>query len=417
VDIFEILGLDDEARFNSNHAAAGSSTGGQFTSAGSGGGAVKAAQQKLGLKQTGHASPALIHQLQAAQALSPCGGKTAARESTMVLETRAAPTMPYGNVDYADPGYQADKQKRYPLDTEEHVRAAWSYINQSDNASRYSADDLAAVKKRIMAAGKKYGIEFEGDDEPDNDPDDMGRSARLAVCTRSYNFELREVSRNGRRLVGRVAVFNKRARIPDRGGDFDEETHPGFMDRSLNALGYPVMQFDHGKDPRTGTVPIGVYDDWDGNNRSGYDVAGDLFDNPVVEPIRQAIMGKAVKGMSWRMQVKSDKWERRKGEPDVRHILDADVPEAGPVVFPAYRDTTVSVRSILATFDEDEREELIRELRQQAGLATDLTGRPGTRSAGGGDHDDESWEDEASRTKRIRERIYRTQMLHTLPSD
>src|SRR6185437_2803811 len=40
---------------------------------------------------------------------------------------------PYGNVSYADPGYQSDKQKRYPIDTAAHVRAAWSYINQSKN--------------------------------------------------------------------------------------------------------------------------------------------------------------------------------------------------------------------------------------------------------------------------------------------
>ena len=65
---------------------------------------------------------------------------------------------PYGNVDYADPGYQADKKKRYPIDTKKHVKAALSYINQADNASKYSSADLAKIKAKINAAAKKFGI-------------------------------------------------------------------------------------------------------------------------------------------------------------------------------------------------------------------------------------------------------------------
>ncbi len=64
---------------------------------------------------------------------------------------------PYGDVTYADPGYQSDGQKRYPIDTEEHIRAAWSYINQAGNASKYSSENLARVKSRISAAMKRIG--------------------------------------------------------------------------------------------------------------------------------------------------------------------------------------------------------------------------------------------------------------------
>ena len=32
-------------------------------------------------------------------------------------------------IDYADPGYQADGKKRYPLDSEHHIRAAWAFIH------------------------------------------------------------------------------------------------------------------------------------------------------------------------------------------------------------------------------------------------------------------------------------------------
>jgi ATP-dependent protease ClpP protease subunit len=67
---------------------------------------------------------------------------------------------PYGDVEYADPGYQEDKQKRYPIDTEEHVRAAWSYINQEKNEQLYTYADLDKIKTKIKEAAKKFGIEI-----------------------------------------------------------------------------------------------------------------------------------------------------------------------------------------------------------------------------------------------------------------
>jgi HK97 family phage prohead protease len=194
-------------------------------------------------------------------------------------------------------------------------------------------------------------------------------------------------------------VFNKRTRIPDRNGDFEEMILPGFADRSLREHGYPVMQFDHGKDPRVGTVPIGRYDMFE-RSATGYEVEGELFDNAVVEPVRQAIAGKAIKGMSFRFQVSKngDKWERRTGGMDLRHVMDADVPEAGPVVFPAYRDTAVAVRSLWAALDLEEQDEL----RRLAGLSTDLTGVLSTRSGSRGDPDVKPGEGDTSANNRAR---------------
>lgn len=68
------------------------------------------------------------------------------------------PKKPYGEVEYADPGHQADGKKRYPIDTEDHVRAAWSYINQAKNAAKYGAADLKKVKARIKAAMRRLDI-------------------------------------------------------------------------------------------------------------------------------------------------------------------------------------------------------------------------------------------------------------------
>lgn len=68
---------------------------------------------------------------------------------------------PYGDVKYADPGYQEDGKKRYPIDTPDHVRAAWSYINQADNAGKYTPAQLKKIRARIKVAMKKIGAEVE----------------------------------------------------------------------------------------------------------------------------------------------------------------------------------------------------------------------------------------------------------------
>jgi hypothetical protein len=72
----------------------------------------------------------------------------------------ATPKKPYGNVTYADPGYQSDKKKRYPLDTETHIRAAWSYINMPKNAKKYTSSQLTSIKGKIRAAMKRVGAQL-----------------------------------------------------------------------------------------------------------------------------------------------------------------------------------------------------------------------------------------------------------------
>ena len=64
----------------------------------------------------------------------------------------------YGDVQFADP-----TNNKYPIDTPEHIRAAWSYINHKDNAAKYKADEVKTIKERIKRAAKKHDIEIEED--------------------------------------------------------------------------------------------------------------------------------------------------------------------------------------------------------------------------------------------------------------
>ena len=64
----------------------------------------------------------------------------------------------YGDVEFADP-----TNKKYPIDTAEHVCAAWSYIHHADNAAKYDADEVDTIKERIKRAAKKHGVDIDED--------------------------------------------------------------------------------------------------------------------------------------------------------------------------------------------------------------------------------------------------------------
>lgn len=64
----------------------------------------------------------------------------------------------YGDVQFADP-----TNNKYPIDSAEHVRAAWSYINHKDNAAKYDKDEVTAIKDRIKRAAKKFDVEISAD--------------------------------------------------------------------------------------------------------------------------------------------------------------------------------------------------------------------------------------------------------------
>jgi len=71
--------------------------------------------------------------------------KIAAREDVKPEEGEKE----YGDVKFAD-----EKNKKYPIDTEAHIRAAWNYINKPKNAGKYSAEDVKSIKGKIIAAWK-----------------------------------------------------------------------------------------------------------------------------------------------------------------------------------------------------------------------------------------------------------------------
>jgi HK97 family phage prohead protease len=208
---------------------------------------------------------------------------------------------------------------------------------------------------------------------------------------------------DGRTLEGYGAVFNSPTSIRGWEGDFLEEIAPGAFRKTLRER-TPVLQFDHGRDQRTGSVPIGSIEELK-EDTEGLFVRARLFDNPVVEPIRQAIEGKSITGMSFRFAVAEERWVDKDGKkvkdeelsellwrpgdrgPLKRTILRVDpLYELGPVVFPAYDNTSVGVRSLLAQLTPDEHRQMLRELAEELRThgGIDLT-EDGARSAAEGE--------------------------------
>lgn len=61
----------------------------------------------------------------------------------------------YGDVTYAD-----ETNKKYPLDTPEHVRAAIRYFGMPKNREKYSKDDMEKMMAKMRSMAKKMGVEM-----------------------------------------------------------------------------------------------------------------------------------------------------------------------------------------------------------------------------------------------------------------
>jgi hypothetical protein len=59
----------------------------------------------------------------------------------------------YGDALFADP-----TNKKYPIDTPGRIKAAWAYIHQPRNATKYTAVERRTIMSRIRKAAKKRSV-------------------------------------------------------------------------------------------------------------------------------------------------------------------------------------------------------------------------------------------------------------------
>lgn len=194
-----------------------------------------------------------------------------------------------------------------------------------------------------------------------------------AVLTRSVLSTLRAVDTgsgesDGLTFEGYGAVFDAPTRINSWEGFFDERIARGAFVKSLREQ-TPKFQFDHGHHPMIGSLPIGAVTDIYEDER-GLFVRARMAASQFWEPLREALTPVdqggtgAIDGMSFRFSVVRDSWVDRSGaavRPDeverilwnpnhergplMRTLHEVKIQEVGPVVWPAYPQTTGGLRT------------------------------------------------------------------------
>ncbi len=167
---------------------------------------------------------------------------------------------------------------------------------------------------------------------------------------------------DGLTLEGYAAVFNDPADIVDQHGSYRETIQRGAFTRTISHR-KPTLLFDHGNHPLIGTMPIGQIN-LIREDAKGLFIRARLSDNWLMQPVRDAVRDGAIHGMSIRADVVADDWSPNLTDRVVeRSVKELALKELGPVVFPAYENTSVSVRSrdiATALIDPDTRAEVAR---------------------------------------------------------
>ncbi len=166
---------------------------------------------------------------------------------------------------------------------------------------------------------------------------------KYAVREVTVPFDVKE--NDGLNFSGYAAVFDSPTVIHDYDGDFRETIKHGAFTHTLSRR-MPVLMFNHGSHPLIGDMPLGVISNAREDIKGLY-IEARLSDNWLISPVRDAVASGAISGMSFRFIVSDtgDSWNRDFTERTITSF--DDVPELGPVVFPAYEPTTASVRSVL----------------------------------------------------------------------
>jgi HK97 family phage prohead protease len=270
------------------------------------------------------------------------------------------PAKPYGDVTYADPGYQKDGVKRYPIDTAAHCKAAWSYINQASNAAKYSSENLAKIKARIRGAAKKFGIQI---------ADSQSNSAGLLAIDVVRDVYLPQEWRSADGgsdlglMSGHFSVFDAWYPVESKfEGRFLERVDRSAFDQTIaDDRDQMRVLFDHGFDPQIGNKVLGPIQTLEPDTRGAfYEVP--LFDTTYNRDLLPGLKA-GVYGASMRMRVHEDKWDDNPApsadNPDgitERTILRAGVMEFGAVTFPASPGASANVRSATDRFYDQLRQ-------------------------------------------------------------
>lgn len=211
-------------------------------------------------------------------------------------------------------------------------------------------------------------------------------------------------------LLGRFAVYDTWTEVNSVvEGHFMERTGEGTFRKTLSEKTPPII-FNHGWNPRFGTMPLAPTETIGEDQRGGF-YGGHLLDTSynrdLVPGLRAGLYGSSYRARPTRQDVvprpKPSDYNPR-GLPEVT-LREAALREVGPGMFPVYADTTATVRSetddyLLARFGITDPD-MLRSLVAQA---TVVPAAPPTVDAGVEPHPDEGRRAEPAIASRFRSR-------------
>ena len=211
-------------------------------------------------------------------------------------------------------------------------------------------------------------------------------------------------------LEGHFAVWNQWTEINSTWeGNFMERVSRTAFDKAVSE-NTPKVLFQHGQDPVIGDKPLGPIRELKPDDEGMY-YNVDLMDTSYNRDLKPGLQA-GLYGSSFRFSVVKEEFRRDakkgdhnpKGLPE-RTILEATLPEFGPVTFPAYANANASARMEMRSMTDDyilaesldqfiEHPETLRALLEQRGIE-----KPERAIALPTDGADDSHSDEGSRSE------------------
>ncbi len=144
----------------------------------------------------------------------------------------------------------------------------------------------------------------------------------------------------GNRLVGYAAVFDSPTPITEGGRSFTEVIRQGAFDRAIRSGGDIIATFNHDPNRLLGRTSAGTL-------KLSTDGKGLRFEIDLPEhasDVREMVQRGDLKGASFTFtpRANGEKWNGNN-----RELTDLYLYELGPVAMPAYRETSVGLRSRL----------------------------------------------------------------------
>jgi HK97 family phage prohead protease len=161
---------------------------------------------------------------------------------------------------------------------------------------------------------------------------------------------------DGLTLEGYAAVFDSPTVINSFAeGHFVEVIERGAFAKTVRNNPKPVMQFDHGTHPNFGSMPIGVIEELREDDQ-GLFVRATLHSGDFFEPVREAIASGSMPGMSFKFTIPEGGQTTTRDDEnlEVHTLTELNLHELGPVVWPAYKETSGAVRHLTDLLSKDD---------------------------------------------------------------